>query len=144
AALAEVVLEVLEDAGGDVELLVFREAVELLGAGDFLVAERRAVGGVGALQRWSAVGDMAVDDDQRRSAGRLLERPERTLEHRQVVGVADANDVPPIRDEPRGDVFAEAPLRVALDADLVVVVDPAEVIELEVPGEAGRFALGAF
>ena len=74
----------------------------------------------------------------------LLERLERALEHLQVVGVADARDVPAVADEARGHVLAERQRRVALDGDVVVVVDPAEVGELQVAGQRRGLAGDAF
>jgi hypothetical protein len=44
-----------------------------LGELDLLLAERLAVGGVGVLLVGRAPGDVAVDDDQRGSIGRLPE-----------------------------------------------------------------------
>src|SRR5262249_61144870 len=46
---------------------------------------------------------------------------------------------PPVTQEPGGDVFREGDARVAIDRDVVVVVDPAEVIEGEMAGERCRF-----
>ena len=91
-----------------------------------------------ALLGRRAVGDVAVDDDQRRALGLVLERLERAREHRAVVGVADAGDVPAVADEARRDVVGEREARGALDRDPVVVVDPAEVLEPEVAGQRGR------
>ena len=53
-------------------------------------------------------------------------------------------NAPAVRDKARRDVFAERPIGVAFDADLVVVVEPAEVIELQMPREARRFRGRAF
>ena len=65
-------------------------------------------------------------------------------EHLLIVGVADAEDVPAVAEEARGHVFAEGQRGVALDGDVVVVVDPAEVGELEVPGQGRGLAADAF
>ena len=131
AALADAVAEVLADAVGHEELGVLRPAVVPLGQPDLLLAERLAVGGAGVLLVGRAVGDVAVDDDQRR-AGRacLLKMRKARVEHVEVVGVADAGDVPAVADEARGHVLAEGQRGVALDGDVVVVVDPAQVGEL--------------
>src|SRR5207248_10658209 len=42
-------------------------------------------------------------------------------EHAEVVGIADARDVPAVGDEARRHVLAEGNVGVALDADVVVV-----------------------
>ena len=44
----------------------------------------------------------------------VLKRLERAFEHVQIVGVADARDVPAVADEARGHVFAEGQRRCAL------------------------------
>jgi hypothetical protein len=51
------------------------------------------------------------------------------LDALDVVGIADAQDVPSIRQEPGRDVLRESYTRVPLDGDVIVVVDPAKVIE---------------
>ena len=66
AALAHAVAEVLVNAGRNIELLVLGPAVVALGEADFLFAEGLAVGAAGVLLVRGAVGDVAVDDDQRR------------------------------------------------------------------------------
>ena len=62
-----------------------------------------------------------------------VERLQRTFEHLQVVGIAHTRDIPAVTDEARGHVVAESERRVPLDGDLIVVVDPTQVGELEVP-----------
>src|SRR4029450_7224892 len=83
----------------------------------------------GPPQFGGAVADVAVDDDQRRSLGFLPEDLESAGEQREVVGVADPGDVPAVAGEPGGDVVRVGDLRWAVDRDVVVVVDPAEVVE---------------
>jgi hypothetical protein len=61
-----------------------------------------------------------------------------------VVGVADAQDVPAVAQEPGRDVLGEGDARVAFDGDVVVVVNPAEVVEAEMAGERRRFRRDAF
>ena len=135
AAGADAGREVLADALGHEERRVLRPAVSALGQADFLGAERFTVGGAGVLLVRRAVGDVAVDDDERRAIGRVLERAERALEHREVVGVADPRHVPPVADEPRRHVVAERERGVAFDGDVVVVVDPAQVAERQMAGQ---------
>jgi hypothetical protein len=60
---------------------------------------------------------------------------EGALEHFQVVGVAHPRHVPAIADEPRRHVIAIRQGGLALDGDPVVVVDPAQVGQPQVPGE---------
>ena len=97
--------------------------------------------GVGALLVRGAVADDAVDHDQGR-LGRLgLEGLDRRAQGVEVVGVGDVLHGPAQAGEPGRHVLAERQARAALDGDLVVVVEPAQVRQLQVPGERG--GLGA-
>jgi len=51
-------------------------------------------------------------------------------QHLQIVGVADAGDVPAVPQEARGHVLAERQGGVTFDGDAVVIIDPAQVGEL--------------
>ena len=99
------------------------------------------MGGVGALLVRGAVADHAVDDDQRRPVGLGLERLDRRAQRVEVVGVGDVLHRPAETGEAGRHVLAEREAGGALDGDLVVVVEPAQVRQLEVPGERG--GLGA-
>ena len=56
-------------------------------------------------------------------------------ERRRSLASVDVLDVPAVGLEAGADVFGEGQRRVAFDGDVVVVVDPAEVRQLEVPGQ---------
>ena len=131
--------EVLADPVGDEELGVLGPAVGALGLAHLLLAERLAVGGGGVDLVRRAVADVAVDDDQRRSPLLALELLEGGGDQVGVVGVADPGDVPAVAHEAGGDVVVVGEVGFAVDRDVVVVVDPAEVVELEVTGDRGGF-----
>ena len=81
------------------------------------------------------------------SVGLVLVRQEaliRVVDRRQVVGVVHRQHVPAQAAEPRGHVLAERQVGLAFDRDVVVVVDPAEVRELQMAGERRRLAGDAF
>ena len=90
-----------------------------------------------------AVADVAVEDDQGRPALGLPEDRERILDALEVVGIADPQHVPVIAEKAGRDILGEGDARVALDGDVVVVVDPAEVVEAEMPGQRGRLGADA-
>ena len=46
--------------------------------------------------------------------------------------VTDPQDIPTVTQEPCRDIFGEGNARVSLDGDVVVVVNPAEVIQTQV------------
>ena len=61
-----------------------------------------------------AVADAAVEDDERRPALGLPEDREGVLDAIDVVGVADAQHVPAVGQEPGRDVLGERQVRAAL------------------------------
>src|SRR5436305_14772559 len=87
---------------------------------------------------------MAVQDDERGPAFRLFENFERLFDSANVIGIADAQNVPTIGEKTRCHVFGECYIRVPFNADVVVVPDPAEIIQTEMTGERGSFRSNAF
>ena len=127
AALAHPRAEVLPHAFGDQEFGVFGPAVSALGEAHFLFSQRLAVRSAGVLFVRRTVGDMAVDDDEGGPVAGALEHVQRAFQHLQIVGIADARDIPAIADEAGGHVLAERQRGMAFDGDLVVVVNPAKI-----------------
>jgi hypothetical protein len=78
------------------------------------------------------VADVAVENDEGRAAVRLAKDAQGVLDAVDVIGVADAQNVPSVTQEPGRDVLGKGEARVPLDGDVVVVVDPAEVVQAEV------------
>ena len=99
-------------------------------------------GGVLFVRR--TVTDVAVEHNERRPAFRLAEYRERVFDAVNVVGIADPQDIPTIREKSRGDIFGKRDTRIAFDADVVVVPNPTEIIEAEMAGQRGSFGRDAF
>src|SRR5258708_178021 len=137
-------LEVLVYPGGTQDVGVGRPTVGLLHQFDLVFAERLAVRGNGILTMRRTIADVTIDDYDRWSARRPCGIPERVLDAIQIVGIPDTNDVPSIRQKPPGDVLGERDIGLAFDGDVIVVVDPAEVIEFQVPGNGGCLARDSF
>ena len=130
--------------GRDEELRILGPAVIALGFPDRFRAHRIAVRLGGAGDR-RAPADHAVDDDQRWSVLRSRRNVSSALRDSiQVVGVRDVQDIPAIAAKPLRHAFAEGERRSALDRDVVIVVDPTKVRQLEMPGERCRLARHAF
>ena len=87
---------------------------------------------------------MAVQNDEGRPALRLSENFERLFDAVNVIGIADAQHVPAVSEKARGHVFGECDVRVPFDGDVIVVPNPAEIIETEMTGERGSFGSNAF
>src|SRR5258705_10421062 len=143
AARADAGGEMLTDAVGDEEVGLLRPPVAALGEASLLVAERLTVGRGGVVLVRGAVTDVAVQYDERGTPLRLPEDAESLLDAIEIVGVTHSQDVPPVGEEPRGDVLREGEARLSFDRDVVVVVDPAEVVQTQVTGQGGRFGRDA-
>ena len=140
AAGAEILCEVLVDPVRDEKFRVLRPTVGAFSQFDFFFAQRLAMGAGGVLLVRRAVADMARHDDQ---AGSVLDAPgdrDRLGDALPVIGVADPLHVPAVCQEPAGHVLAEGESSVALDRDVVAVVDPAQIAEPQMPGERGGLA----
>ncbi len=133
---------VREDLVGDLEGLGRVEAEDALGGRDLVVAQRRAVRGLGVLGVRRRPGDDRAHRDERRPVGDRLRRLDRVVEGVRVeVAVrlrGHALDVPAVRLVPLGGLLGDGCRRVALDGDVVVVPQQHEVAELLVAGQRGR------
>ena len=132
SAVAEAGAEVLDHAVGDVELRVRVDAIELLGQPHLVGAKWLAVGCGAVLAVGRAVADDAVRDDQRRLVGGRDEGGQAVGQRAEVVGVGHVQHLPAASLEARGDVLGEGEGGRAFDADVVAVVEPAEVAQPQV------------
>ena len=144
AALADAVGEVLHDSVGHQELGILRPVIGALDELHLVFAQGLAMGrgGIDLVRR--AIADVAVENDQRRPAFGLAEDRERILDALEIVGIADPQHIPMIGEEARGDVLGEGDAGLAFDGDVIVVVDPAQIVEGEMAGERGRLRADAF
>src|SRR4029453_1674752 len=97
---------------GNEKLRILGPPIAALGKADFLIAQRLTMGFGRVLFMWGAVADVGVQDDEGRPALGLLEDFQRLLDTIDVVGVPRPQNVPPITEESRGDVFRERDPRV--------------------------------
>src|SRR4030095_8923279 len=116
-------------------------AVAARGEPDLIVSEWLAVSRGRVLLVWGAVADVTVENNEGGAFLGLAEDVEGVLDALNIVGVGDAQDVPPVGQKPRLDVLCKGDARFALDGDVVVVVDPAKVVETQVTGQ--RRCLGS-
>src|SRR5262249_9352375 len=68
---------------------------------------------------------------------------QRMLDSVDIIGVADLQHVPSIGEKAGGDILGKSDARVAFDRDVVVVVNPTEVIESQMTGERCRLRADA-
>src|SRR5437867_4126393 len=135
AALADAAVDNLAHPVRDEEPGILWPAISAFREPHFLLAQRLAMsrGRVDLVGR--AIADVTVEDDQGRPAFGLAEHRECILDPLEVVRIADPEHVPVIAEEAGRNVLGERDARIALDADMVVVVDPTELIETEMPGQ---------
>src|SRR4051812_5283685 len=138
AASAYALIEVLVDPVRDQELSILGPPVGALGLANLLVAEGLAV----RLGRIDLVGrappDMAIENDQRGALLLLAKNLKGPSDQIEVVRVAHPGHVPAVAGEAGGDIIRKGELGGAVDGDVVVVVDPAEVVELLVASQGRR------
>jgi hypothetical protein len=78
---------------------------------------------------------VAVQNDECGPIFRFAKDVERLLDALEVVGVADAQDVPAVSQKSRLDVLGKGDARFTFDSDAIVVVDPTQIIEAQVTGQ---------
>ena len=69
---------------------------------------------------------------------------QRALDQFNVIRITDPRNLPSVTDETRRHILGESQIRVTFDRDVVAVVDPTEVGQLQVTCERRRFAGDAF
>ena len=143
AAVGNRLVEGLRHTVGHEEVLVRVPAIGFFGGADVILAQRLAMrlGGAGAR---GAPADHRMHNDQRRPIVGLAKRLECLGQRGAIIGVVDMDDVPAIALETLADVLVEGEIGAALDRDVVAVVDPAQIGELEVPRQARRLGRHAF
>src|SRR4029077_19036240 len=119
-------------------------AVMALCQPDLLLAQRLAVCRARILFVRRTVGDVTVNIDRGGSIRVAFECPECAIEHLQVIGIPNARNIPAESDKARRYIIAIGERRVTLDGYVVVVVDPAEIIELEMSRQRRGLAGNSF
>ncbi len=129
-------VERLVDPVGHEEGLGRVPAHDLLGQGDLVVAEGRAVGLAGPRLAGRRVADHRLDTDQRGTFVDLLRGVDRCLQSNQVVRVVHGLHVPAVGLEALVDVLPiETQRRRPVEGDVVVVVQVDDPAEPKLPGQ---------
>ncbi|CAI1174446.1 Uncharacterised protein [Serratia rubidaea] len=116
----------------------------LAGGGHFGLAQRRAVGIVGAGLVRRAEADNGLAHQQGRLVGDLAGFLDRRLDGVGVVAVHAAHHVPAVGFKALGGVVGEPAVDVAVDGDAVVIVEGGQLAELEGAGQGADFVGDAF
>lgn len=107
----------------------------MLGQANLVIAQWLAVSFRRVLPMRRTVADMAIQNDEGWSSLRLPENLKGAFDPIDVIGVTNAQNVPPLCQESRRDIFCERDTCVPFDRDVVVVVNPTEIVEAQVPCE---------
>jgi hypothetical protein len=119
-------------------------AHDLLGPADFFLAQRGTVRLRSVALGGSRPGNDGADPNQDRFPGFLPSGLQRLGKRREIIPVVHVEHSPAIGFKPLADILAERDVGVAVNSDVVVVVDDFEVAQLEVTGDRRRLAGHAF
>src|SRR6202035_716999 len=131
--------KVLTDSIRDEKLSILRPSIAALSQSDLIVAERLSMGFRRILFMRRTVADVAVQDEEGRAARRLAKHLQGLLDSINVVRVADPQNVPTVTQEAGRDVFREGDSRIPFDRDVVVVINPAEIVQAKMARQRCRF-----
>ena len=126
-ALADAFMEMFANAIRNQELRIFRPSVEALRELYFFLAQRLTMGFFRVLPVGSAVADVAVENDERRTILYSDGMPVSVCQCCEIVGIMHVRDVPAVAAESCCDIFAEREIGLAFNGDLIVVVEPTQV-----------------
>src|SRR5258708_30203572 len=122
------------------QLGTLRPSIVALRQTNLLLPKRLAVRRAGVVLMWSAVGDVALDEDEVGCVVWGAEMVDRLCKPFRVVGVSYSPHHPAIREKARRNVFAEGEIGIAFDRYVIAVIDPAQVAEHLVTGKRGSLA----
>ena len=106
--------KMLVDAVGHKKLGILGPAVTTLREPNLLISERLAVGRSSVLSIRRTVAYMTIQNDERGAVFRFAKAVEGVLDALDVVGVADAQNVPPVGEESRLNVLGKGDARFTL------------------------------
>src|SRR5690348_6073496 len=113
----------LPDAIRNEKLGVFGPPIGAFGESDLFLPQRFAMGGGGINFMRRTIADVAIQDDQRRSALGLAEQRQRLLNALEVVGVTDPQHIPLIAEKTSRNVLSKSNACVALNGNVIIVID---------------------
>src|SRR5262245_49576671 len=87
-----------------------------------------------------SIADVAVNDDEGRSPPWARCSSKVFLDTIEIVSTRPAEDVPSVSEEAPRHIFGEGDVGLAFDGDVIVVINPAEVVELQVPRKGSCLA----
>src|ERR1700733_5051861 len=102
-------------------------SVATLGEANLFLSQRLTVSCRRVLLVRRTVTDMAVEDDEGWAIGCSLENLQSGLDSVDIIGVADAENVPTVPLKSGGNVLCKSNPGISLNGDVVVVVDPTEI-----------------
>src|SRR5439155_3207522 len=138
AAFPDSLLKVFADSVRYQKLGILRPAIEFLYQPHFLFPKRLAMSFIRILFVRRAVADMAIHNDQRGPVFGLQKIDAGIRKRVEIVSVVYASDVPAIPEKPFTDVFCERNVSRTIERHTIVVVDPAQIGQLQMSRERCR------
>src|SRR5258708_4220487 len=86
---------------------------------------------------WGTISEYGVKREERWAICGGLERLKSPCQHVQIIGVTNACHVPTIGDEACCHIIGKGQGGIAFDGDVVVIINPAQVRELQMTGQRG-------
>ena len=135
SALANAISKLFQHAVWNQEVSVFRPAIRLFSKAHFIFTQGFAVRSIRVLLMGCAIADMAVHDDDRGPVFGGQEFAERFRKRAEIIRIAYVDHVPAVPSEAHRNIFAEGPVRGTIQRDLVRVVDPAQIRQLQMASQ---------
>ena len=76
-----------------------------------------------------AIANMSVQNEERGPAFCLPKNVEGMFNSSNVIGVTNPENIPPVSRKARRNIFGKGDACISFDRDVIVIVNPAEVIE---------------
>ena len=126
------------------ELLTTVPTVSFLGQSNFVDSERCTVCCMRICFVWRTETNDALQNNNGRFARRVLKALHCSTNGIQIVGILDCHCVPSESLKFRGRIFRKCQIRFTFDRDVIVVINPAEVIQFQVTSNRCCFATDSF
>ncbi len=86
-----------------------------------------------------AIANVAIEHHESWSTSRLLENFQRAFDPLEVIGITNRLHIPAISEESGCNILSEAKIGTTLYGYVVVVIDPAEIVQPKMARQRSRF-----
>ena len=129
---------------GHKEFRLFWPAIKFLRSANLIFAKWFAVCSAGVFLRRGSPTNSTINDDQRWTICRCSSRGICASQHIQIVRIGNAKHIPSISQIARAHIIVVCKRSVTFDGDVIVVVNPAKIRELQMSSQTGGFSRNSF